>query len=128
MLNQQLNKSRLNDLLQPGMGPILFALEENEGCSVKTLAERTQRSTPTLSNTLKRMKAKGLIQTKSDKEDKRAVCISITAKSKKLLPRLHAMHENMLNIALSKVKTKKFKLLKEQLGQMSEAMRESAQS
>lgn len=95
VLGRLLKSAGLDRLITPGMGHILFALVQQDDQIISELSERTQLSNSTLTGMLQRMERSGLIRRRTDKRDRRAVRIRLTAKGRALQPRCEAVVAQM---------------------------------
>ena len=64
--------------------PILFALDRNDGCTQLDIVNFTKLKAPTISLTLQKMEASGLISRVENENDKRITNIFITEKGKEV--------------------------------------------
>jgi len=78
LLERTLQSTGLSRHLRPGMGHILFALFEQDDCIIKHLAQKVELSPSTLTGMLQRMERAGIIETRQDENDGRAVRIRLT--------------------------------------------------
>src|SRR6185295_12537877 len=104
LLERTLRGLGLDRLVSPGMGHLLFALFEEDDCIIRDLAEKTRLSFPTLTQMLRKMEAAGLVRSRRDPDDGRAVRIrltplgrSIEPRCRKVLARLNAVLESGLS-------------------------------
>ena len=86
-LQNLLRRFKLQDVLQPGMGAILFFLFETDDCIIKDLAERLELAPSTLTALLRRMEKAKVITCRRCAEDGRAVRVKLTARGRGLEPR-----------------------------------------
>jgi DNA-binding MarR family transcriptional regulator len=82
-----LAETGLDEHLRPGMGPILFALFQEDDCSIKEIGARVQLSSSTLTGLLVRMERAKLIERRRDPEDGRVVRVRLTSLGRSLEPR-----------------------------------------
>ena len=104
LLERTLRGLGLDRLVSPGMGHLLFALFDEDDCIIRDLAEKTRLSFPTLTQMLRKMEAAGLVRSRRDPDDGRAVRIrltplgrSIEPRCRKVLARLNAVLESGLS-------------------------------
>lgn len=104
LLERTLRGRGLHRRVSPGMGHLLFALFEEDDRIIRDLAEQTRLSAPTLTVLLRKMEKAGLVRSRRDPEDGRAVrirltplCRSIEARCRKVLARLNAVLESGLS-------------------------------
>ncbi|MGH8150077.1 MAG: MarR family winged helix-turn-helix transcriptional regulator [Steroidobacteraceae bacterium] len=69
----------------------LIFLERNEGCSQKRLAELLEIDPMSLVRILDRMEADGWVQRRSDPEDRRARCLTVTEQGKPVVDRIWSL-------------------------------------
>jgi len=74
--------------LTPAHYAVLARLFEENDLSLQALAERLYRDGPTLSRTLRRMEAAGLIERRADSKDRRRVLHHLAPKGRALIERL----------------------------------------
>lgn len=84
LMQRLLSENNLQDDLRPGMGHILFELWAEDNLIIKDLVDRLQLSPSALTGMLRRMEHKSLVVCRSDKDDKRAVRVSLTSKGRSL--------------------------------------------
>jgi DNA-binding MarR family transcriptional regulator len=104
----------LDKYLAPGMGHILFALFEDDGCMIKDLAARVRLAPSTLSSILNKMGRKGLLERRRDPNDGRAARIKLTPLGRSLEPRCRAVLERLrqtIQAGLSEEEVKSLKVL-----------------
>ena len=91
------NRYRLRRaVLQPGMGPILHALFEEDHLIIKDIVERTQVTHGRLTPMLARMEKSGLIQRSRDGEDGRAVRVRLTPRGRALKTPMRRLHKAIM--------------------------------
>jgi DNA-binding MarR family transcriptional regulator len=84
MLDRMLVEHGLDEWVQAGMGPILYALYEQDDCTIREIGERVLLAPSTLTNTLKRMEKNGLVSMAKDENDRRAMRVRLTPRARKL--------------------------------------------
>jgi len=87
LLERTLRDLRLDRHVSPGMGHLLFALFEEDDCIIRVLAEKTRLSLPTLTVMLRKMEKAGLVRSRRDPDDGRAVRIRLTPLGRSIEPR-----------------------------------------
>jgi DNA-binding MarR family transcriptional regulator len=87
LLERVLAETGLDAHLRPGMGPILFALFEQDDRSIKEIAARVQLAPPTLTGLLVRMEKQDIVERRRDDADGRVVRIRLTKLGRSLEPR-----------------------------------------
>ena len=71
--------------LTPRQLAVLTAIAQNEGCSQKTLVDTTGVDRSTLSDMVRRLNAKGLLERRRTKEDARAYAVKLTQEGQRIL-------------------------------------------
>ncbi len=99
LLERVLVEHKLDHILRPGMGVVLFALYEQDGVSIKDLAERSQLACSTLTGLLQRMEDAGLITRTRDATDGRLVRVTLTSVARKLEDKCRELAQHMTNIS-----------------------------
>lgn len=95
LLERTLAARGLDSHVRPGMGHILFALFERDGCIIRDIKERTQLSPSTLTAMLGRMERAGLLTLGRDGSDGRAVRVKLTPLGRSLESRCRAVAEDL---------------------------------
>lgn len=96
LVERTLAELKLDRLLRPGMAPVLFALYEQDGCIIKELAARTQRSAAALNSLLGRLEKSGVVSLRTCPQDGRAVRVRLTAKGREIEPRVRELHRRVV--------------------------------
>ncbi len=96
LVERTLAELKLDHLLRPGMAPVLFALYEEDGCIIKELAARTQRSAAALNSLLGRLEKSGVVSQRPCQQDGRAVRVRLTAKGREIEPRMRELHRRVV--------------------------------
>jgi DNA-binding MarR family transcriptional regulator len=109
--------------LRPGMGPILFALFEEDNRSIKDIAGRTQLSSSTLTGVLGRMEAAGLVDRRRDEDDGRVVRVRLTALGRSLEPRCREALHAFDTLIQANLREADIRQAKELLRRFTETMR-----
>ncbi|MBN1672825.1 MAG: MarR family transcriptional regulator [Kiritimatiellae bacterium] len=78
LLERILEEEGLEDVLCPGMGQILFALFEHDGCIIKDLKDNLRLAPSHLTRMLERMEGAGVIARRPDARDRRATRVRLT--------------------------------------------------
>ena len=99
LLERVLVEEKLDKILRPGMGVVLFALYEKDQVSIKDLAERSQLACSTLTGVLQRMEDAGLVARTRDEQDGRSVRVSLTPLSRKLKGKCVEVADRMTHIS-----------------------------
>jgi DNA-binding MarR family transcriptional regulator len=74
--------------LHPGQDSLLAALYDEDGRTQADLAQALGVEPPTVTKMLQRMEAAGLVERAGDPNDRRALRVYLTARAKRLRPRL----------------------------------------
>lgn len=96
LVERTLEELKLDRLLRPGMAPVLFALYEQDGCIIKELAARTQRSAAALNSLLGRLEKSGVVTLRPCPQDGRAIRVRLTAKGREIEPRVRELHRRVV--------------------------------
>ncbi len=96
LVERTLTDLKLDGLLRPGMAPVLFALYVEDGCIIKELAGRTQRSAAALNSLLGRLEKSGVVTLRPCPQDGRAVRVRLTAKGREIEPRVRELHRRVV--------------------------------
>lgn len=99
LLERVLVEQKLDHVLRPGMGVVLFALYEKDRVSIKELAERSQLACSTLTGVLQRMEDAGLVTRRRDASDGRLVRIGLTKLGRKLESKCREVAQRMTTIS-----------------------------
>jgi DNA-binding MarR family transcriptional regulator len=99
LLERVLVEEKLDHVLRPGMGVVLFALYEKDDVPIKELAEHSQLACSTLTGVLQRMQDAGLVARYRDENDGRLVRVSLTALGKKLKRKSFEVAQRMTDIS-----------------------------
>lgn len=96
----KLNFKRVYELLtkidiHPGQQHLLMNLKENDGQSLKELAEKLEIKPATVTVMVQRMEKSGLVIKKSDEKDQRVSRIFITAKGHDICKKAEKLKEQM---------------------------------
>lgn len=89
-------------------------LIQGDGCSQKTLAEKTGLSAPTVSVVLGKMERDGLVYRKTDLTDTRRSCVHLTEKGMEIDRAMQEnvkRHEERINAALTEEERAQLKVL-----------------
>lgn len=123
LLERTLRDLGLDRLVSPGMGHLLFALFDEDDCIIRDLAERTRLSFPTLTQMLRKMEASGLVRTRRDPEDGRAVRVRLTPLGRSIEPRCRKVLVRLNAVLESGLSRKDVVRSKKALARMIENMR-----
>ena len=123
LLERTLRDLGLDRLVSPGMGHLLFALFEEDDCINRDLAEQTKLSLPTLTVMLRKMEAAGLVRSRRDPDDGRAVRIRLTPLGRSIQPRCEKVLARLNSVLGSGLANKDVTRAKKSLARMIENMR-----
>src|SRR5262245_7378284 len=123
LLERTLRDLGLDRLVSPGMGHLLFALFEEDDCIIRDLAEKTRLSFPTLTQMLRKMEGAGLVRSRRDPEDGRAVRIRLTPLGRSIEPRCRKVLVRLNRVLESGLSRKDVVRAKRALARMIESMR-----
>jgi DNA-binding MarR family transcriptional regulator len=124
LLEKVLTATGLDRHLRPGMGPILFALFEQDGRSIKKIAERVQLAAPTLTGLLDRMEQAGLLERRRDEADGRVVRVRLTSLGRSLEPRCRSAVHTIVGVLDDGMGGRDVSRAKQLLRRMAEVMNE----
>lgn len=99
LLERVLIDQKLDHVLRPGMGVVLFALYEKDRVSIKDLAERSQLACSTLTGVLQRMEDAGIVTRTRDASDGRLVRVALTPLGKKLQSKCREVANRMTEVS-----------------------------
>lgn len=123
LLERTLKDLGLDRHVSPGMGHLLFALFEEDDCIIRGLAEKTRLSLPTLTLMLRKMEKAGLLRSRRDPDDGRAVRIRLTPLGRSLEPRCREVLRRLNAVLGSGLTRKDVTRAKKSLARMIENMR-----
>lgn len=105
--------------LTPTQFAALIKLAELGECSQNDLGRRTSMDVATIKGVVERLRAKGLVNVRSDPKDKRRTIISIPAEHAQIVPELHAAGHTISNLTLSPLSSAEQKSLLRLLKKLS---------
>ena len=123
LLERTLRGLGLDRLVSPGMGHLLFALFEEDDCIIRDLAEKTKLSFPTLTQMLRKMETSGLVRSRRDPDDGRAVRIRLTPLGRSIEPRCRKVLARLNSVLEAGLSRKDVVRSKKALARMIENMR-----
>jgi DNA-binding MarR family transcriptional regulator len=88
-------RARLRGVIDPGMGPVMFALEGRATMSMSELAVAACVPRSTMTGVVVRMEERGLVRTAPNPEDGRGIVVALTAKGKSVLPKLRDIERGL---------------------------------
>jgi len=89
----------------------LAEIDEQPGLRIGDLAERMRIHASTASNLCTRLRHEGLVRTSPAADDRRALCISMTAQGRARLRKAPGPRRGILNVALSQLTAEECRLL-----------------
>jgi MarR family transcriptional regulator, organic hydroperoxide resistance regulator len=116
--------ANLGHVIRPGMGHVLFALYEEDGCTIKEIAARSQLANSTLTGLLNRMEQVGLIKRERDEQDGRLVRVRLTPRARELESKCRAMLRQVTRVAQKGIGEKNVPLANDLLEGLTSAFRE----
>lgn len=88
--------AQLADLdLHPGQDTLLLEVSRQDGISQAALADELGVEPPTVTKMVQRLEAAGIIRRRADAHDRRRIRVHLTAKGKRLAPRVEAMRSEL---------------------------------
>lgn len=105
--------------LHPGQDALLAALWAEDGQTQSQLATTLHVEPPTVTKMLQRMEASGLVARKADKKDARAVRVRLTAKGKRLQPKVEAVIADLTARATEGISERNVATLRKALEQIA---------
>jgi DNA-binding MarR family transcriptional regulator len=126
LLERTLREQRLDSLVSPGMGHLLFSLFEKDGCIIRELVEKTRLSFPTITMMLRKMETSGLVESGRDPEDGRSVRIRLTPLGRSIERRCWKVVDRIHSVVESGVAPGRARIAKQVLSRMVENMRKEA--
>lgn len=95
LVERALAEVGLQDILRPGMAPVLFALYEKDDCIIKDLAHSTHRSASALNSLLGRLEKCDVVTLRRCEKDGRAVRVRLTPKGWEIERQVHELHRRV---------------------------------
>jgi len=90
-LRGALREAQLQGVVDPGMGPVLFALEDRGVLTMSELAEVASIPRSTMTGISARMAERGLVRTAPNPQDGRGIVAALTPRGKTVVARLRAV-------------------------------------
>jgi DNA-binding MarR family transcriptional regulator len=97
--NNQLGMRLAKLELQPGQDALLVWIKEQKNPSQAELCKEIGVESATIAKAIRRLEQRGLIFRKPDKHDKRVSRIMLTAKARKLIPKIQVIWNDLENQA-----------------------------
>ncbi len=94
-LRSGLVRARLGGVVDPGMGPVLFSLEERDVLSMSELASLAHVPRSTMTGVISRMEKRDLVRTAANPLDGRSVVVALTTKGRGVVPRLRVVERDL---------------------------------
>jgi DNA-binding MarR family transcriptional regulator len=94
-LRDAIARGRLRGVVDPGMGPILFALEESGVCTMSELATAARVPRTTMTGIAARMKQRGLVRLAPNPMDGRGIVVALTPKGRSTLPKMRRIEQEL---------------------------------
>ena len=110
--------------LKPWQAGILFVLHESGGLSQRELAERLHLTPPTVTSGIQKMEKMGYIERRPDENDKRAMRLNVTEKSKVYMEHVVQVVKQVEDTMLGGMSVEEKLLLKRLLLQMRDNMKD----
>jgi DNA-binding MarR family transcriptional regulator len=90
-LRAQIAAAKLRGIVDPGMGPVLFTLEQRGVATMSELAAAAGVPRSTMTGVAARMKKRGLVRMSDDPRDGRGIVVALTPKGQATVPRVRAI-------------------------------------
>ncbi len=90
-----LAKARLRGVVDAGMAPILFSLEERGTLSMSELAAAAFMPRSTMTGIAARLQKRGIVRMAPNPADGRGTVVALTAKGKAVLPKLRGIEKKL---------------------------------
>jgi MarR family transcriptional regulator, organic hydroperoxide resistance regulator len=127
LLERVLVEQKLDHILRPGMGVVLFSLYERDCVSIKELAERSQLACSTLTGVLQRMEDAGVVTRTRDDADGRSVRVALTPVGMGLKAKCHEVARRMTQVSHQGVGESNTELCSQFLQGLTQAYRQEEQ-
>ncbi|HUJ61978.1 MAG TPA: MarR family transcriptional regulator [Kofleriaceae bacterium] len=101
-----LARAELRGLVDQGMGPILFTLEQRGVLTMSELAATASIPRSTMTGIAARMQQRGLIRTAPNPRDGRGTVVALAPKGRTVLPRLHRIERDLDDAICGVIPTK----------------------
>ena len=124
MVERILVEEKLDHLIQPGMGYLLFELFAEDDRTVKDLATRSQLAGSSLTRMLTRMEENGLVHRSRDPNDARLVRVRLTPTARKIEAKCRAGLQRIAEVAETGVGKQNVRRTKAYLRRLTTAFRE----
>ncbi len=124
LLERVLVEMGLDQHIRPGMGNVLFALFEQDDRTISEVGQRLQLSRSTMTGMVAGIEKAGLITTRRDPVDGRAVRLKLTPLARSLEQRCREVPDRIEKVLCRRCDAEKQMILKEVLATMIESMSE----
>jgi DNA-binding MarR family transcriptional regulator len=101
-LRDSFARARLGRLVDQGMGPVVFELDERGALSMSELAVAARVPKSTMTGIVARMERRGLVRTAPNPRDGRSIMVGLTPRGRAVVPKLRAI-ERRIDQALRRV-------------------------
>jgi DNA-binding MarR family transcriptional regulator len=127
VLEVQLKALRLYSSVRPAMGPVLFALLEEDNLTLSELGSRARLAPSTVTELVKKMTGLGLVRRKRDAQDARASRLQLTRKARGLQLPLEELDRRLDRIFAAELSKQEVATLIRLLERLRSALSEEAQ-
>jgi DNA-binding MarR family transcriptional regulator len=94
-LRTAIKDARLRGVVDQGMGPILFALEDRGVCTMSDLAAIACIPRSTMTGIAARMEKRGLIRLAQNPADGRGTVVALTTKGRQTVPKMRSIERTL---------------------------------
>jgi len=94
-LRDAIARARLRGVVDPGMGPVVFALEGGASLTMSELAAAACVPRSTMTGVIDRMEERGLVRTAPNPRDGRGIVVALAARGKSVVPKLHGIEREL---------------------------------
>ncbi|SJZ79543.1 MarR family winged helix-turn-helix transcriptional regulator [Consotaella salsifontis] len=120
---------RLSEIdVYPGQDAVLLALAEEDGVALRDLAEKLAVRPPTVTKTITRLAAQGLVEKRVSAEDARQSRAYLTEAGQSLVGKVRAAQEEVEEAALQDLSSKERKALRKLLRRIERSLGEASSS
>lgn len=118
-----LNSALAESGLDPSSWRVIMILKEKQWLSVSEIAAQANSKLSTMTKTIKRMQADGLIASREGLRDRRVTEVSLTRKGQDAAPGAMDAAQHVFNRAFANIAEDRLALLNELLGEVAENLR-----
>ena len=122
-LEESLRRHELADSIRPGMGPVLFALFEEDARTLRELGEIADLSPSTITELVQKLEKAGVLRRERCERDARAVRVTLTKLGRSLRQPLEAVSREVNGLLHGKLSASEIKRLKKTLAGMISDLR-----